>query len=128
MSNRRESDYRVETCGEDPEGREAAGRGVQMSETWERLLNRDFKTRRIMLPHFLHKRPVMSAFHHRHAGEICMLRNGVCVRAHTNVRLSSLFAEPYVNGRQGKGWDERWRVCVYVGEVDVIETRLESLC
>lgn len=90
MSNRRESDYRVETCGEEPEGREAAGKGVQMSETWERLLNREFKTRGRMLLHFLHKRPVMSAFHQRHAGE--MLRNGVCVcvcvALHTNVRLS----------------------------------------
>lgn len=91
MSNRRESDYRVETCGEDPEGREAAGRGVQMSQTWERLLNREFKTRRIMLLHFLHKRPVMSAFHQRHAGEIRVLRNGACVAAHTNVHLSDFF-------------------------------------
>lgn len=62
MSNSRESDYRVQTCRENLEGVKAAGKRVKMSETWERLLNREFGTRTLVFLHFLHKRPGITVF------------------------------------------------------------------
>lgn len=61
MRNSRESDYRVQTCRENLEGVKAAGRRVKMSETWERLLNREFGTKTLMFLHFLHMRPGITA-------------------------------------------------------------------
>lgn len=51
---------------------------------------------------------------------------GVCVTARTNVRLSDFLPNRTLTEDGGKG-GMKDGVCVHVGEVDVIETRLESL-
>lgn len=60
-SNRRESDYGIQICGETGGLLEERETRVKMSETWERLLNRETGTKRLMFLHFQPKRPGITA-------------------------------------------------------------------
>lgn len=65
-TEQQKSDYRVQTCSENLRGVKDVGGRVKMSEMWERLLNKQFETKRLMFFHFFHKRPGIAVLSKTH--------------------------------------------------------------